>query len=428
MSSPAAAQSWKWDIGVNVGYSWFTPSLGRDETTLQGAGGKVMFDDGFMVGFQPLTLWLKPGLGLRFNGRYREGSVTGNDLNDAKFVEHVNLWGATADLMFRLGTPAETFTKMEMLPYIALGAGAKWHNPNGDGFTCNETGTGKSFNCSPFVTGIPGAPKGWALGEQNAVAGLIGIGADWRLARAIALRTELNDMIFKPQFESATIPAAGSRTWTVSKTNSAKLTHELGVQVGLQFLMGIASPPVVAVAPPPPPPPAPAPAPEIRRESINVCVVDPTATNGLRMQSVTLIEGRDTVIGDRPFRESLGSIRTAAGADWYVQGQPLVMTIGTGKASFTTYGSTRVIDAGDVTYVGTVNGYPVYADRDDVSSFISELNEQNRSGQDLGIILNNQKTLRTTFEGVKVLYVPTSASGCVFQAVQRQEEVRKSGK
>jgi len=388
-----------------------------------------------MYGTQ-LGVWFNPKLGLRLNGRYADRKVKGNDLS-TDFVNHVNLWGATADLMFRFKAPAPEFTKMEMLPYLALGAGAKWHNGAGDNFTCNEPTKGTSYNCSPFVTGIPGAPKGWVLGEENEIAGLVGLGADWRLARSIALRTELSDQIFKPQIHRTAgppFPAPGA-AWTVPDGKVvSKLTHELGAQIGLHFLFGVAAPPVVAVVPPPAPPPPPPPAPvtpEVRREALSVCVVDPTAPGGIRMQQTTLIESRDTVItvggSDRPFRESVGNVMVATNADWYVQGRPLTMTIGTGKAEFATYGTPRVIAGSDLAYLGTVNGYPVYADRDDVKNVIDELNEVRtaQAGKDLGEILNTQKDLRNSLESVKVMYVPTNATGCVFQAVQRQEEVRK---
>lgn len=435
VAAPAAAQSWKWDWGVNVGWSHYTNSLGPDETGLDSdqTGSTVHFDNGSMFGTQ-LGFWFSPKFGLRLNGRYADRDMEAKDFpNDV--ISSVNLWGATADLMFRFKAPQPEFTKMEMLPYLALGVGAKWHNPGGDNFTCVESGSGgESFSCVPFTTSFN---KGWALGEQNAVAFLLGLGADWRLSRRMALRTELSDQIFKPQIESATVPTPStSTTWTVGTENMAKLTHELGVQVGLHFLFGLAAPPVVAVAPPPPPPPAaPPPAPpEVRRESINVCVVDPTAPGGIRMQAATLVEGKDTVISvggtDRPFRESVGNVMVATNADWYVAGQPLTMTVGKSKVEFATYGTPRVVEANDLAFLGTVNGYPVYADRDDVNDVLDELNDLNKAqaGRDLGEILNQQKDLREALSDVKVLYVPMNATGCVFQAVQRQEEVRKGGR
>src|SRR5690606_19666660 len=97
--------------------------------------------------------------------------------------------------------------------------------------------------------------------------------------------------------------------------------------------------------------------PEVRREAISVCVVDPTAPGGLRMQSATLIEGRDTVVTiggtDRPLRESVGNVMVASNADWYVRGQPLTMRVGNETVEFATYGSARVIEASDLAFLGT---------------------------------------------------------------------------
>lgn len=432
-SAPAMAQSWKWDFGVNGGWSHYTSSLDEDETGLadETPGAEVHWSSGWLVGSQ-LTFWLSPKLGLRLNGRYADRELDGSEIDNTNWVTSTNMWGATADLMFRFKAPAPEFTKMEMLPYLALGLGAKWHNGAEDQFTCVDQTN--SFNCSPFTNGTGAQRRGFAFGEENAIAGLIGLGADWRLARNFSIRTEINDQIFKPQFHTATIPATGT-TWQVSEDNIADLTHELGFQIGLHFLGGVAAPPVVAVAPPPPPPAAPPPAaPEVRRDQISVCVIDPTAPGGIRMQTATVIERRDTVImvggQERPFRSSIGNVMVANNANWYVQGQPLTMKVGTRNVEFTTYGSPRMIEATDLAYMGTVNGYPVYADKDEVEEVIEEINELNRAraGTDLGQILEEQRELDDELDDVKILYVPMYATGCTFQAVQRQEEVRKGGK
>ena len=133
---------------------------------------------------------------------------------------------------------------------------------------------------------------------------------------------------------------------------------------------------------------------------------------------------------DRPFRESIGNVMVASNADWYVRGQPLTMTVGTQKVEFATYGTARTVEASDLAFLGTVNGVPVYADKDEVNDVIEELNELNKAqrGTDLGKLLEEHKDLREDLEDVKVVYVPLYASGCVFQGVQRQEEVRKGGK
>ncbi|HEX6558481.1 MAG TPA: hypothetical protein VF021_03445, partial [Longimicrobiales bacterium] len=396
-------------------------------------GSDVKFKAGGLLGSQ-LTFWFGPKLGLRFNGTYADRPVEADNNFPVTFTANnglsdVNLWSGSADLMIRLGSPAEEFTKMEILPYLALGGGLKWINPAGDNYTCADGSD--SFSCAPFTAGT-GTTLGntFALKEGSSLMGLAGLGADWRFARNIAIRTEIGDRIYKPKIEQLT---TGTTTATTGD-NVAKVVNELYGQVGLGFLFGVARPAAVAVAPAPVAPPPPPPAPVVSREAMSVCVVDPTAPNGLRMQSAYLVGGRDTVVvvngGDQPFSTSIGTTPTASTADWYVRGQPLTITVGNGKLEYATYGSSRVVNSSDLAFVGTVNGIPVYADRNDVSGFINELNDVNRThaGQDLGIVLNDQRTLRTSFENVKVLYVPMSPSGCVFQAVQRQEDVRKSGK
>jgi hypothetical protein len=437
----ASAQRWKWDFGVYGGYSWFSPLLDEEDTNLpdDAGGAEVHWDAGWLAGVQ-LGYNFRPNIGIRLNTRYSDRPVVGSDIDTNDFVTSTNLWAASLDLLFRLRQPADEFAGMEMLPYLALGLGAKWMNPGLDEFTCNDVTEGESFACVPFRTGGPPGgvnSRGWAIGEKNSLMGLVGFGIDWRLGRSFALRTEINDQIYSPQVYQAT-PTASPFVYNLpNEDNQAKLVHEIAGTIGLHFLMGLAPVPVVAVAPPPPPPPVvapPPPPPAPREESISVCVIDPTAPGGIRMQTATLVEGRDTFVvtgGNRtPIRSAVGNVTVATGADWYVRGQPLVMNVGTQRVQFTTYGSSQVVSGQDLAYLGTVNGFPVYADRDDVADVINELNELNRTrpGTDLGVILNDQKTLRTNLEDVRMFYVPVYGYGCVFQGVQRQEEVRKGGK
>jgi hypothetical protein len=437
LAAPASAQRWKWDLGIYGGYSWYSSLLDEEDTGLADdvPGASLKWKPGFMGGVQ-FTYNLRPSIGLRLNTRYTDRPVEGSDLDDVEFVSSTNLWAASLDLLFRFGQPRDEFAGMEFLPYLALGLGAKWMNPGGDEFTCNDIVENEAFACVPMVTGGPigsANSRSWALGEKNSLMGLVGLGADWRVSRGFSIRTEINDQIYSPQvYEAARV---SQFVWNLPSTeNRAKLVHEIGLTVGLHFLFGIEAPPVVAVAPPPPPPPPPPAPPAPREESATVCVIDPTAPGGIRMQTVTVVESRDTFVVSgatrTPFRQTVGNVMVASGADWYTRGQPLVMTVGNQRVEFTTYGSTRMIAAQDLAYLGTVNGNPVYADADDVADVISELNQlnQSRPGTDLGTLLNEQRTLRENLEDVKMLYVPVYNTGCVFQGVQRQEEVRKGGK
>lgn len=435
---PASAQTWKWDWNVNAGYSFFNEMLSAENSGLTGVNeDDLKFKNGALFGTQ-LTFWPGSKLGIRFNGTVADRPLTAENYTltspGNSGIGAVNLWSASGDLLFRLKSPAAEYTGMEVLPYFALGLGAKWHNPAGDNFTCNDAEEGKSFACAPFtVTNGGNNGNTFALAEANSLMGLVGLGADWRISRGFAIRTEVGDRIWDARLHQATAPIAANMSLTQGDTDFGDTVHEIYVQAGLTFLFGVARPAVVAVVEPAPvaPTPTPTPTPTVRRDAITVCVVDPTAPNGIRMQSATLIDSRDTVVvvsgSDRPFRSSIGTVSVASNADWYVKGQPFTVTVGTGKMEFATYGSARVIESTDLAYLGTVNGTPVYADKDDVADVISELNDLNRtrSGTDLGVLLNDNRELRTELDAVKVLYVPMSASGCVFQGVQRQEEVRK---
>ncbi|HEY0673030.1 MAG TPA: hypothetical protein VGD27_12210 [Longimicrobiales bacterium] len=417
-AAPASAQSWKWDLSLGGGYSWFNNQLDEEDAPALGADEDIGFGSAPFLGAQ-LTFWPSTRFGIRANATYADTDF-GEEVTG---IDNVNLWSGTGDLLFRLRQPAEEFTRMEMLPYFALGLGAKWVNPAGAGATCTDVEEGEDFECAPFAVGA----DRFAIAETSTLMGLVGLGADWRFSRNIALRTEIGDRIW-----DAPIHALDLATNNTTDEDVGGAVHELYGQLGLTFLFGVERPPVVAVAPPPAP--APTPVPEVRREAINVCVVDPTAPGGIRMQAATLIEGRDTVITvggtDRPLRESVGNVMVASNADWYVRGQPLSMRVGNQNIEFATYGSARVIDAADLAFLGTVNGMPVYADRAEVQDVIEELDELNAAhrGTDLGKILEEHKDLREDLNDVKIVYVPLYATGCVFQGVQRQEEVRKGGK
>jgi hypothetical protein len=74
-----------------------------------------------------------------------------------------------------------------------------------------------------------------------------------------------------------------------------------------------------------------------------------------------------------------------------------------------------------------INGYPVYADRDEVADIITPLTtlRTDRANADLGVLLVDNRALRDRVEEIKFLYVPLEPTGCVFQTVQVMEQVRK---
>src|SRR5205085_8982878 len=92
------------------------------------------------------------------------------------------------------------------------------------------------------------------LAEANTIMGLAGLGADWRISRNIAIRTEIGDRIYKPQIAAlGTTPtvtigtAPASFNLSNGDTRISKTVNELYGQIGLGFLFGVARPTAVAV-------------------------------------------------------------------------------------------------------------------------------------------------------------------------------------
>ncbi|HEX9106054.1 MAG TPA: hypothetical protein VF832_02470 [Longimicrobiales bacterium] len=459
--APLAAQSWKADLGVNGGGSWYSPMLSANQ--INNTNGDVRFRAGWLVGAQA-GFWFTPAIGIRANGTYTDRSLKqGNSFmgSDTELWHDVNLWSGTGDLLFRLKQPGASFTRFETLPYIALGAGAKWIAPAGSGnFVAadvtngNATRNGLVIACGPngfcggpgttfaglgvnapagtvgFNTGtnatIAGLP-GFFLPSQTRFMGLAGLGADVRLAPSVGLRLEAGDRIYKPLLYAVT-PGTTVTGATVETTNGltnvSKTVHEVYAQAGLHFLMGLASPPVVAVAPAPAPPPAPepAPAPAPVMQTATVCTVNPTtgltsttvSINPATNDTTVMINGQNMALA-----QAYTSVPVASGATWYVQGQPLVIGSGRDALNYVSYGSARNIDMNDLTYVGTVNGLPVFANRSDVT---------NLTIPNPVVDISSNPTLITGLRNVQVVYVPLTAYGCNFQPLQIQQAVRKTRK
>lgn len=418
--APLAAQSWRFDLGVNGGGSWYSPLLGSDQ--INNTNGDVRFRAGWLVGAQA-GLWLTPRIGIRANGTYTDRPLKqGNSFmgSDTELWHDVNLWSGTGDLMFRFKEPAATFTHMEALPYLALGLGAKWIAPAGGGaFVFNNTTASTTVNGIPINVAATGGTlfPAFFLPKQTRLMGLVGLGSDFRLARSLGLRLEVGDRIYKPRVFAMSAPA----TFSGTEDNVSKTVHEVYAQLGVHGLFGIASPPVVAVAPAPAPAPAPEPTPPPApaTQSVSVCTVNPAT--GLTTTTATFnpATGDTTVIingNTMPIAQAYTSVPVASGQTWYVQGQPLVIGTGNGALNYVSFGSARNIEMNDLTYIGTVNGLPVFANRTDVASLTIP---------NPPVEISTNPTLVTGLRNVQVVYVPLTSYGCNFQPLQVQEQVRK---
>jgi hypothetical protein len=212
----------------------------------------------------------------------------------------------------------------------------------------------------------------------------------------------------------------------------------LHARAGLSLLLGGSERVAAVTSAPPPPQPAPvttalpAPPPPPVENAIAVCVIDPAQPFGIRMQNALYrVEQGDTVVmqnGDRvPLSQVAGNAMVVGDAGWYLRGEQLSMTVGSQTVRYLAYPSATQIDPNRIAYIGDINGYPVYADRDAISDFSSALNTARAAhpNGDLGAILAERRDLRDALEDVAILYVPLQRTDCIFQPMQLMDPVIK---
>ena len=157
-----------------------------------------------------------------------------------------------------------------------------------------------------------------------------------------------------------------------------------------------------------------------------MCLVDPTSQSGVQ----TLSAERNLTTGDTTIMRNgvktrisdvTSGVPVASNADWYIRGEPFSIGYDKNKLMFVTVGSARTIDANDLDFIGTVNGMPVFAERQDVTPPLDQLGPN----ADLNRLVGESKDVHTALDKVKAIYVPLSATGCVFQELDKQVAVRK---
>jgi hypothetical protein len=437
----AEAQSYRFDIGVNGGGSIYTSMLTSDET----GGSAVKFSPGWLAGAQA-TFWATPRIGIRANFSYSDrgfeaGDALVADGGDPGDLDHVNIWNGSGDLLFRLRSPATEFRGGEWLPYVAVGAGARWVNPAGDRYQAFDIPNAKTWSGVPFrVSDGDGAT--YFLSELSRAMFLVGFGSDVRMARNVALRLEVGDRFSLPFiYEVTRVSTSNAYNAIDGEDNRAVWMHEIYGQAGLHLTLGgagRAAPVVVAPPPPPPPapappPPAPAPPPAPTEEQITVCVIDPAAAGGIRsVSAIRMVQSGDTMVmrgADRvALRTTVPTMPLVGTADWYVAGRPLVLPMQRTEARYLATGRAVPMSANQLTLVGSLQGMPVYAEQGAVSGIATRLGTINANGPaDLAATLRANADIRTAFADIRTLYVPAQVVGCQFQPLQLQEEVRKGG-
>jgi len=461
-SVPVSAQHYRWDFTVNGGYSWLSGKLidrsdfdfsdfdlidDFDDDIFDG-GNKVGLGNGGTVGSQ-LGYWFSKRVGLRANFAYTASDISRrNDIlfeplvvnpllvnpilrGPFDFFSHdINIWNGTGDLMVRLNTPRTRWDGFEWLPYVALGLGATWINPAGNGFNLVNDfpiivdgeiidGGGRDvvpIRCSFILDTCA------VLEKSTKFTGLLGLGMDLRFKPSFGVRLEFGDRIW----EAPTRLVDVDPDFPFLFREVADIGHTINqmyLTAGLTYMFGFVHPPVRTVVAPPP---RPAPPPPPSTEDITVCVVDPTYAAGLRTITATrnLSTGDTTVMknGNRvSLAEAVSNVPVAGNASWYTSGAPLEIGTTPHVFKYLTVGGTRNIEAGELAYLGTINGIPVFADRLTLAPALTNLGPNT----DLNRLVMESADARTALETVSVIYVPVQPTGCVFQALQKQVEVRK---
>ncbi len=168
------------------------------------------------------------------------------------------------------------------------------------------------------------------------------------------------------------------------------------------------------------------PAPPPVQERLKLCALAPATPAGLRSLDAVHVAGTpDTVavVGEQrmTLAEALGQVRVASQATWFQSHLFLDLKVGAATRHFAIYDLPRVIEAGELAYLGMADGLPVYAAAADVASVKAELPLLLTTERDLGTLLAGNAALRTAFRAMSVLYVPLAPTGCVFQPLLRVE-------
>lgn len=450
---PAQAQDYRFDIGINGGASWYSDALEVDELFLDDIdqfdglvvnelSGDGKFDNGWLTGAQA-TWWPARLFGIRANFAYTDrpfdfdgdfGDVVGFDGLDIEeiilggrdeLIESVNLWSGTGDVMVRfLGPRRRRFLGIRMLPYVALGAGAKWVNPTGhrdflvvedeDDLDNVDEEDGTIFQIGDEL---------FALDKATKFMGLIGLGSDIRLARHWALRAEVGDRIWEAPIDRLEPTLLDD---VFFREEVGETVHEIYATLGVHALLGVERPErrPVAVAPAPPA------APPVEEERVTVCVIGPNVDDWIgTVDAIYVPSTNDTLVvdnGDRvDIETAVGDVMVVSETSWFSRGEPMTITVDDATAEYVTFGGGRIVEADDLAFLGTVNGLPVYADEQEVQSINPALLQLGQGGGDLQQALAANEDLMADFDEIQVLYVPLQPTGCVFQPVRRVEEVRK---
>ncbi len=182
------------------------------------------------------------------------------------------------------------------------------------------------------------------------------------------------------------------------------------------------APPVPPVTPPVTTKAGPAPAAPAER-SLRLCALAPSQPSGLRTLDAVVVEGREDTLaivdGRRvPLAAGVGPVRVLGESAW-ASGRTLDLQVGAAVQRYRIYDVARVIEPGQLAFLGTADAVPVFAAAEDVAPVAAELARLQAAERELPMRLTGSAPLRARLREIDVLYVPARATGCIFQAMLR---------
>lgn len=430
-AAPLGAQTANGGLGLFG--SWMNPG-----TLAESGNTELQIDDGFGGG-AGLEFWFGSGrFGLGLNGAYHQNSFQADFGENATPEEDefgdVTNWYADASLMLRLLEPVQ---RRRFAPFLSLGAGWVRIDPDGNGTT----------NYEPADAQIQ-------LEAQNEIAVVGAVGTDLFFSDNVALRVELKDY-WTPDspYDRISIPA-----------ESHEGGHNLQLNAGLQFFFGGGEEPTVFPREEPEPEPiepepAAEPEPEPVVEETLICVVDDDGDFELRTVDAFRVADEDRVFVRRNGQEvDLVRAYPATGpvyvrsARWYMDDEPLEIDFAdveddeldemiedreqaledaleegdVERVEWVTFGTSRTFAPGELTFVGTVDGTPVYARTADVEPFRTDLRTAHMTTRDLDVILLENDELATHIVELDPVFVAVepAENECVFRPLSPTNVVR----
>lgn len=427
-AAPLGAQTANGGLGLYG--SWMDPGrlAEQGDTELQVA-------DGFGVG-GGLEFWFGSGrVGLGLNASYHQNSfkaefADGSNPEEEEFGDVTN-WYGDASLMLRLLEPVQ---RRRFAPFLSLGAGMVRIDPDGNG----------TLNYDPADAQIQ-------FEAQNEFAVVGAIGADLFFSDNVALRAELKDYWMSDSpYDRLSIPS-----------ESHEGGHNLQFNVGLQFFFGGGEEPTVFPRDEPEPQPiepepAAEPEPEPVVEETLICVVDEDGDWELETVSAFRNVDENRVFIRRNGTEvDLVRAYPATGpvyvksARWYLDDEPLtvdftvdedldvdvktdtdvVVALDEGDVEhveWVTFGTSRTFAPGELTFIGTVDGTPVYARSMDVERFRTDLVTVHATTTDLDRIILENDHIATHIVELDPVFVAVepAENECVFRPLSPTNIVR----